>query len=48
MFILQQTLWNRDVNAARNIRHIFLHMNANNGERLEPFQRGGVEGPRWR
>jgi transposase len=49
MFILhQQTLWNRDVNAARNIRHIFLHMNANGGERLEPFCREPAPGPRWR
>ena len=33
------TLWNRDVNAARNIRNIFLHMNQNEGERPEVFKR---------
>lgn len=33
------TLWNRDVNAARNIRHMFLYRNAYN-EYPEPFRRG--------
>jgi hypothetical protein len=33
------TRWNRDVNAARNIRRVFLHMNANGGERPEAFRR---------
>lgn len=36
------TSWNRDVNAARNIRAIFLHMNAHVGERPECFRRGHV------
>jgi transposase len=31
--------WNRDVNAARNMLRIFLHMNANNGQRPLPFRR---------
>jgi len=33
------THWNRDVNAARNIRNIFLHTNTY-GERPDPFIRG--------
>ena len=33
------TLWNRDVNAARNIRHVFLYRNTYN-EYPEPFRRG--------
>ena len=33
------TSWNRDVNAARNIREIFLYMNANSGERPWCFRR---------
>ena len=28
-----------DVNAARNIRDIFIHLNSNNGERPEAFRR---------
>ncbi|RIB06869.1 hypothetical protein C2G38_2046461 [Gigaspora rosea] len=44
-----QTLWNRDTNAARNIRRLFFYMNFNNGERLEEFRRsqnrGGEELP---
>ncbi len=32
--------WNRDVNAARNIRNIFLYANAHNGQRLGGFWRG--------
>ncbi|KAI3656402.1 hypothetical protein MP638_000399 [Amoeboaphelidium occidentale] len=34
------TRWNRDVNGARNIRRVFLHMNANGGEKPEAFRRG--------
>jgi hypothetical protein len=34
------TLWNRDVNAARNIRHKFLYRNNNNAEYPEAFRRG--------
>ncbi|KAI3656090.1 hypothetical protein MP638_004512, partial [Amoeboaphelidium occidentale] len=34
------TRWNRDINGARNIRRVFLHMNANGGEKPEPFRRG--------
>ena len=33
------TIWNRDVNAARNIRSVFLVMNANEGRRPWPFGR---------
>jgi hypothetical protein len=33
------TTWNRDVNAARNIRAIFLHMNSMAGQRPYVFQR---------
>jgi hypothetical protein len=33
------TLWNRDVNAARNIRHILLYTNSNEGERPYMFKR---------
>ncbi len=33
------TLWNRDVNAARNIRNMFVYRNDNNGESPEPFKR---------
>jgi hypothetical protein len=32
-------LWNRDVNAARNIRRVFLYLNRNGGERPPPFRR---------
>jgi hypothetical protein len=32
------TIWNRDVNAARNIRLCFMFKNDNNGDRPEPFQ----------
>ena len=35
--LLFQTIWNRDVNAARNIRRIFM---ANHGARPEIFRRG--------
>ena len=31
--------WNRDINAAINIRRIWLHMNANQGQRPHPFVR---------
>jgi Putative transposase DNA-binding domain len=31
------TLWNRDVNAARNIRHVFVYRNRNGGGRPYPF-----------
>jgi hypothetical protein len=34
------TRWNRDVNGARNIRRVFLHMNANGGQKPEAFRRG--------
>jgi hypothetical protein len=34
------TRWNRDVNAAENIRRVFLHMNANGGQKPEAFRRG--------
>lgn len=30
--------WNRDVNAARNMRHVFIFMNSHNGERPEAFK----------
>ncbi len=33
------TTWNRDINAAWNIRGIFLHMYANGGKRPKLFQR---------
>jgi transposase len=33
------TLWDRDVNAARNIRHVFLHRNQH-GLYPEAFRRG--------
>lgn len=32
-----QTIWNRDCNAARNILHVFLHMQDNQGARPFPF-----------
>ncbi|KAI3635164.1 hypothetical protein MIR68_006730 [Amoeboaphelidium protococcarum] len=32
------TLWNRDVNAARNISRVFLYRNEHNGERPEQFR----------
>jgi hypothetical protein len=35
------TRWNRDVNAARNIRNILIHMAENQGERPDPFRRPG-------
>jgi hypothetical protein len=35
---LAQMVWNRDVNAARNMRHIFIHMEENAGERPEAFR----------
>jgi hypothetical protein len=38
------TRWNRDVNAARNIMRVFLHMNANGGYRPEAFRRGNPHG----
>ena len=31
--------WNRDVNAALNIRHVFLHTNAHGGERPASMRR---------
>ncbi|KAJ3292996.1 hypothetical protein HK104_004841 [Borealophlyctis nickersoniae] len=37
------THWNRDVNAARNIKNIFLHMNGNSGERPWPFRRAPAD-----
>ena len=33
------TLWNRDVNAGRNIRECFLYMNENEGRRPEALRR---------
>jgi hypothetical protein len=36
------THWNRDVNAARNIRNIFIYMNTHNGERPTCFTRTPV------
>ena len=36
------TVLNRDINAARNILHIFLHMNAHDGQRPTVFDRGRV------
>lgn len=32
--------WNRDVNAARNIREVFLYRNQNHGERIPEFRPG--------
>jgi hypothetical protein len=37
------TLWNRDVNAARNIRHMWLYRNSHNGLHPHPFVRGDNE-----
>jgi hypothetical protein len=33
------TVWNRDVNAARSIRALFLYMNENEGQRFAPWKR---------
>ncbi|KAI3658458.1 hypothetical protein MP638_002402 [Amoeboaphelidium occidentale] len=33
------TVWNRDINAARNIGHVFLDLNANGGKRPLAFSR---------
>jgi hypothetical protein len=33
------TVWNRDVMAAKNMRHIFVYMALNNNERPDPFKR---------
>ncbi|KAI9007125.1 hypothetical protein BC832DRAFT_430388 [Gaertneriomyces semiglobifer] len=38
-YISAKRQWNRDVNAARNMRSIFLDMNSHNGERPYAFQR---------
>ncbi|KAI3657448.1 hypothetical protein MP638_002260 [Amoeboaphelidium occidentale] len=35
-----RTRWNRDVNGARNIRRVFLYMNANGGRKPPAFRRG--------
>ena len=36
------TRWNRDVNAARNMRQIFIHMITNNKSRPAPFKHPGA------
>ena len=43
---IQQTLWNRDVNASRNIRSLFNHMNLNH--HYDSGGREGMDGTRCR
>ena len=37
-----ETVWNRDVNAARNIRQVFLHMIQHGNHRPEGFKHEGA------
>ena len=37
-----ETVWNRDVNAARNIRQVFLHMIAHGHSRPQGFKHEGA------